>query len=156
MRNILLLATAAIVLFMSSCTTYHRTIADSNSRVNFTPKDFTITPPYGGQATVTKVLGIDWARLFTKRTGSFDNGLTSISIPVVGGLLNPTTADDYAMFDLLKRHPKYDAVFYPQFKRKGFNLLGIYARYRSTVTARLGRLNVAAGEGDEEEETKKD
>jgi len=151
MRNLLLAASASIVLLMSSCTAYHRTIADSNSRVNFTAKDFSITPVYGGEATVVKVLGIDWSRFFTKRAGYIGNEASSISIPLVGAVLNPTTADQYALYDLLKRYPKYDAVFYPQFKRKKLNVLGIYTRSQSTVKARLGKLITNTGEGEEEQ-----
>lgn len=151
MRNILLAASAGFVLLMSSCTASHRTIADSNSRVNFTSKDFTITPVYGGEATVVKVLGIDWSRLFTKKTGYIGDGTSSFSIPLVGAVLSPTTADQYALYDLLKRYPKYDAVFYPQFKRKKLNVLGVYSRSHSTVKARLGKLITNTGEGEEEQ-----
>jgi hypothetical protein len=141
---------ACAILFLSSCS-MHRTIADSNSRVNFTAEDFTITGAYGGQATVTKVLGIDWARLFNKRTGSVGS-VTGFSVPVVGSLFAGDRADEYALYDLLQRHPGYDAVFYPKFQRKHINILCIYSRSKSQVNARLGKLKVDAGDGDVEEQ----
>ena len=142
-----LLALAAGLLMLSSCTVQQRTIADSNSRVNFEAKDWTITPAYGGQAHVTRIIGIDWSRLFNQRAG----GSSSISMPVVGFLAPTLEADKYAMFDLLQRHAGFDALFYPQFKRKRFNFLGIYSRTTSEVTARLGKLNAGTGEGDRTE-----
>src|SRR4051812_18888494 len=63
------------IFALSSCTTYQRTMTDSNSRVNFTSKDFAITPSYGGFAQQTRILGIDWARLFTHKEGSVNDGM---------------------------------------------------------------------------------
>lgn len=144
---------AAALLLLSSCTSYQRTIADSNSRVNFTAKDWAITAPYGGQASVTKILGIDFARLFTTRTGA--SGSVTSSIPIIGSYVHMYTADDYAMYDLLQRHPGFDAAFYPQFKRKSFNFLGIYSHSTSEVKARLGKLTAAgASNGDSEGDDK--
>jgi len=146
-----LTAACAVVLF-SSCTTYQRTMTDSNSRVNFTSKDFTITPAYGGYAQQTRIIGIDWARLFRHKEGEITNsmgmGASSFSIPVIGSVLNPTSVDAYALYDLMKAHPNYDAVFYPQFKRKHFNFLGIYSHTKVEVKARLGKLEAGTGEGD--------
>ena len=144
----LLSVAAAAALLLSSCTNYHRTIAESNSRVNFEPDDFTITAPYGGQATVVKVLGIDWQRLFKAKTGGVGN-VTGFSIPIIGGLLNSDHSTEYAMYDLLQRHPGYDAVFYPQIKKKGFNFLWIYSKTQCEVKARLGKLNLETNDGDE-------
>lgn len=135
------------LLAMGSCTSYHRTIADSNSHVEFESKDWTITAPYGAQGEVTRILGVDWARLFKSKTGSI-GGAGAFSIPIVGSFVMPTSADEYAMYDLLKRYPGYDAIFYPQFKRKTFNFLGIYVHSTSEVKARLGRLQVGNGDGD--------
>ncbi len=145
-----LLATSAVTILLASCTMHQRTIADSNSRVNFEAKDWTITGAYGGQARVTRVLGIDWARLFMQRAGGHTGSSNSISFPVIGWLAPTQEADRYAMFDLLERHAGYDAMFYPQFKRKRLNVLGIYSRTTSEITARLGKLNVGNGEGDRE------
>lgn len=145
-----LLAVCSMAILLSSCTVHQRTIADSNSHVQFVASDWTITPPYGGQARVTRVLGIDWARLFTQRAGGHSGMSNSISFPVIGWLAPTQEADRYAMFDLLEHHTGYDALFYPQFKRKRFNFLGLYSRTTSELTARLGKLNAGTGEGDRE------
>jgi hypothetical protein len=141
-----LIAAGAMLLGMSSCTVQQRTIADSNSRVNFTAEDWAITPAYGGKARVTRVLGVDWQRFFTQRQG----GASSISMPVVGWFQPVREADAYALYDMLNTHTGYDAIFYPQFKRKRLNVLGLYSRTESEVTARLGKLNAGTGEGDRE------
>lgn len=147
LRSTLIAATASAALLSTSCRTYQRTISDSNSRVNFTAEDFTITPPYQGYAQQTKILGIDFARLFTMRSGTVGS-VTGFSIPVIGSVLFGNPVDGYAMYDLLKKHPGYDAVFYPQFERKGFNFLFIYERNKVQVRARLGKLEAGTGDGD--------
>lgn len=144
-RSLLFIAASAAIF--SSCKSYQRTIADSNSRVEFVAEDFTITPPYQGYAQQTRILGIDFARLFTVRDGSVGS-ITGFSIPLVGSVLGGDPVDGYALYELLKSHPGYDAVFYPQFERKGFNFLFIYQRSKVQVKARLGRLNVGTGDGD--------
>ena len=146
-RSLLLLAAFATLL--SSCTAYQRTISDSNARVEFIAEDFVITPPYQGFAQQTKILGIDWARLFTQRSGSVGQ-VTGFSIPFVGAAFSGNPVDGYALFDLLKSHPGFDAVFYPQFERKHFNFFYIYERSKVQVRARLGKLQVGTGEGDKE------
>lgn len=146
LRSTLLAAASAAILF-TSCRTYQRTIADSNSRVEFTSEDFTITPPYQGYAEQTKILGIDWARLFTVRSGGV-GAVTGFSIPIIGSVMLGNPVDGYALYDLLKKHPGYDAVFYPQFERKGFNFLFIYEKNKVQVRARLGKLEAGTGEGD--------
>ena len=142
-----LLAAASAAILLTSCRTYQRTIADSNSRVEFVAEDFTITPPFQGYAQETKIFGIDFARLFTIRSGSV-GAVTGFSIPIVGSVMLGNPVDGYALYDLLKKHPGYDAVFYPQFERKGFNFFYIYSRTKVQVRARLGRLEAGTGEGD--------
>lgn len=147
----LLLVAATAATLLSSCS-QQRTIADSNSRVNFEAKDWTITGAYGGQARVTRVLGIDWERLFNKRAGGITGNSNIISFPIIGWFGPIQEADRYAMFDLLQRHEGYDAMFYPQFKRKRINVLGVYSKTTSEITTRLGKLNVGSAEGDREGE----
>lgn len=142
-----LIAAASAVLLLTSCRTYQRTISDSNARVEFDSEDFTITPPYQGYAQVTKVFGIDWERLFTVRSGSV-GAVTGFSVPVIGSVMLGNPVDGYALYDLLKNHPGYDAVFYPQFERKTSSFLLIYQRTKVQVRARLGKLDVGTGEGD--------
>jgi hypothetical protein len=142
-----LLAAASAVLLLTSCRTYQRTIADSNSRVEFTAEDFTITPPFQGYAEETRIFGIDFERLFTMRSGSV-GAVTGFSIPIIGSVSGANPVDGYALYDLLQKHPGYDAVFYPQFERKSSRFLYIYQRSKVQVRARLGKLEAGTGEGD--------
>lgn len=139
-----LLGAGALALSMSSCSLHQRTVADSNARVNFTSDDWAITPAYSGHARVTRIIGIDWERLFTKRSG----GVRQVSMPIIGWFQPVREADAYALYDLLKTHTGYDAVFYPQFKRSRLNVLGLYSRTETEISARLGKLNAGTGEGD--------
>ena len=64
------------------------------------------------------------------------------SIPVIGNLMVDKAAS-YAMYTLMKEHPGYDVVVYPQVeKHKKAPLLGtdIYSTTTVKVTARLGKL----------------
>lgn len=152
MRYLLLIASMGCALLLASCTVHQRMIADSSSRVNFTEKDFSITPVYSGEATVVRVFGIDWGFFIKRGSGYIGNEVSAISVPLAGTVLRPNKADQYALHDLLKRHPEYEVVFYPQFKRKKWSIPGIYSRTHTTVQARLGRLITDALAREEEQE----
>jgi hypothetical protein len=99
------------------------------------------------EATSTTILGIDFSRLFTKKTGTIESGsaggLSIASIPVVGNLLSDKTAN-YALYELMSNNPGYDVVFYPQYETKVVRpILGLGFLTKITkvkTTARLGKL----------------
>lgn len=119
---------------------------EPNVRVDLNKNDFILTEQLTADASTVKIFGIDFARLFIKRSGNVDNGSASInfsSIPVIGSLLGDPTAN-YALYELMHNNPGYDVVFYPQYEVKVIRpILGIGLFTKITVvktTARLGKL----------------
>ena len=138
---------AGIAAF-SGCTTFNHSMREPNTRVNLNKSDFSLSDQVSAKAKSVTVLGIDWARFFTKKTGEVDDGGSSsislASIPVIGNYLGDKTAN-YALYELMNGNPGYDVVFYPQYETKVFKpVLGIgFLTTITTVktTARLGKLN---------------
>ncbi len=71
MKNLKKLIGAAVVcsIFLSSCTLMTKSMREPNNRVNFAKDDFTYSAQLSAEASSTKILGIDFARLFMKKTG---------------------------------------------------------------------------------------
>ncbi len=134
------------VLF-SSCTTYNTTMKGANTYVELTKSDFTLSEQVNAEAKSTKIIGIDFQRLFTKKTGNIDEGslkFSLASIPVIGNFVADQTAN-YALHSLMTANPGYDVVFYPQYETKvikPFLGLGFLTKITTVKTkARLGKLN---------------
>jgi hypothetical protein len=138
----------ALIAAFSSCTTLNKTMREPNTRVNLTKSDFSLSDQVTAEAKTVKVLGIDWARIFTKKTGAVEGGGSSsislASIPVIGNFVSDKTAN-YSLYELMNGNPGYDVVFYPQYETKVFKpVLGIGFLTKITTvktTARLGKLN---------------
>lgn len=139
-----LLIVAVIAFGFASCNTYRYSMRDANTNVELHAADFNLSGQVTGEATIVKVLGIDWIRLFgDQKSGRVDGNVMNIAIPVVGDLLNPMAGTEYALYDMMKKNPGYDAVFYPQFYlEKHAPILGtdIYSKTTVRATARLGKL----------------
>ena len=59
------------MLFMASCNTYTHNMREPNAYVELYSGDFDLSGAVTGEATVTKVIGIDWIHLFgTEEIGS--------------------------------------------------------------------------------------
>lgn len=136
----------AVITVMSSCTSINKSMREPNSIVRFEKADFTLSEQVSAEATSTKILNIDWARLFMKKTGVVEGGYTSIvniaSIPVVGNLAVDRTSN-YALYELMSANPGYDVVFYPQYETKVNRPIGLGFIYKVTTvktTARLAKL----------------
>lgn len=136
----LLLVCAIAVLFMASCNTYTHSMKSPNSYVEYHANDFTLSDQVIGEATVVRVLGIDWQHTFgTEKIGTTADFGTII--PYIG-LTIPTGAN-YALFDLMKKNPGYDVVIYPQVEaHRHAPILGtdLYSKTTYKVTARMGKL----------------
>lgn len=93
-----------------------------------------------GEATVTRVIGIDWVHLFgTKEIG--ESASVGTTIPYIGMAI-PDGAN-YALYKLMQKNPGYDVVIYPQVESHRYApVLGtdIYSKTTYKVTARLGKL----------------
>jgi len=144
--NVVVLSIIAIVM-ATSCTTYNQTMREPSSTVKFTKEDFTFSEQVSAEATTIKVLGVDWVRLFTKKTGNVNDGSKSISganIPVIGSYVQNNTKN-YALYNLMDKNEGYDVVFYPQYEtkvQKPFLGIGfIVKKTKVKATARLGKFN---------------
>jgi hypothetical protein len=133
-------------LFFSSCTTLNRTIKEPNVRVELQKSDFSLSEQVSAEAKATKILGIDFERLFTKKTATSEgssSGISLATLPVVGNVLSDKTAN-YALYELLEANKGYDVIFYPQYETKVVKpFLGIGFIMKTTTvktTARLGKL----------------
>jgi hypothetical protein len=116
----LIIAVASASLSVASCTTMNKSIREPNSHVRFERNDFNLSPQVNGEAQSVTIIGIDWSRLFIKKTSKIEGGANSVSlssIPVVGDLISDKTAN-YALYDMMTKNPDYDVVFYPQYETK--------------------------------------
>jgi len=134
------------VLF-SSCTTLNKTMREPNVRVDLTKNDFTLSDQVNAEAQSTKIIGIDFARIFMQKTGNVEGGAAAISLaslPIVGNLMSDKTSN-YALYELMNKNPGYDVIFYPQYEVKVVKpIFGIGFLTKITTvktTARLGKLN---------------
>lgn len=129
--SILLALTAS--LFMFSCNTYRHSMREPNAVVKFQSEDFTLSDQVTGEATITRILGVDWEHLF----GSKKIASTS----VIGDLI-PSGAN-YALYDMMQKNKGFDVVIYPQVEvSRHAPILGtsLYSKTTYKVTARMGKL----------------
>lgn len=136
----LLLVCGIAALFMTSCHTYRHSMKEPNAYVEYHADDFTLSDAVTGEATVTRVIGIDWVHLFgTKEIG--ESASVGTTIPYIGMAI-PDGAN-YALYKLMQKNPGYDVVIYPQVESHRYApVLGtdIYSKTTYKVTARLGKL----------------
>ena len=134
-RFLLILAVA--MLAFTSCTTLSRSMREPNVRIELKADDMILSEPVTGTATVIRVFGIDWKRLFK---GEY----ATVTAPIMG--LTPELLPEgasHAIYDMLEKNPGWDFVMYPQAKSESYRVLGlglIYSETETTVTARLGKL----------------
>lgn len=123
---------------LTSCKT-SKTMRDANARLNVAPSDLTMTSTVSAEATVVKVLGIDWKRLFKKTTGSVEGAPTAgFSIPVLGAFIMDQS-QSYALYNLYDKNPGYDCVVFPKFTTKSKNFI-VFSKTTTKVEAKLGKL----------------
>ena len=138
-----LLLVAVIALGFSSCQTYNHSMKEPNVYMKLTTDDVELSEQFSAEVTSVKVLFVDWAWLFGKREiGEIPSQPNVASIPVIGSLLGDRVSN-IALYKLMKEHPGYDVVIYPQYEsHKSAPVLGtgIYSETIVKVTARLGKL----------------
>lgn len=140
----IVMLTAAV---FSSCTTMHKTMKAPNVRVELNKKDFVLSEQLAAEATSNKIVGIDFERLFLKKTGEVEEAAAMISLaslPVIGNVMNDKTSN-YALYELMSNNPGYDVIFYPQYEtivEKPILGLGFIMKTTTVKTkARLGKLD---------------
>jgi len=129
----LLLVCAIAAFFLGSCNTYTHSMREPNAYVEYHAEDFDLSSAVTGEATVIRVLGIDWEHTFgPERIGS---------VPTIGSLI--AGGANYALYNMMQKNPGYDVVIYPQVEAHRFApVLGtdLYSKTTYKVTARLGKL----------------
>lgn len=132
----------ALIAVGTSCTMNTRTMKTPSNIVEFKKEDFEFSSQVSGEASQTIILGIDWARLFTKRVGTITEPVLGFSIPIIGSMLKGRI-NLYAMHNIMMDNPGYDVVFYPTFETKAVRPIGIpfiFEQRSVKVTARLAKL----------------
>ena len=134
-----------LLLLSVSCTSINKSIKDGNASVRFTKSDFTLSDQLSAEASSTTILGIDFSRIFMRKTGQFGNGeaISASVVPIIGNLVTDHTSS-YAVHNLLDENKGYDVVFYPQYEKKIIKpILGLGFLTKITtvkVSARLAKL----------------
>ena len=97
----LLLVCAIAMLFMASCNTYTHSMKTPNAFVEYHAEDFDLSPAVTGEATVVRVLGIDWERLFGKEEIGITPSVGTV-IPYIG--LNIPSGYNGKVYVVLQDH----------------------------------------------------
>ena len=161
MKKLVLMVFTAVL--MTSCSATHNTMKNPDSHIQFNKSDFTVTGQASASASTTRILGIDWERLFQKKKfGQVDQQVSSLtplsaaSVPVIGSAItNLSSGGIFALFrdntssiathNLITENKSNDVVLYPRYQTTTAKpILGIgfiYKKSEVKVTARLGRLN---------------
>jgi hypothetical protein len=127
-----------IAVFAASCTTMTRSMKTPGNVVRFEKADFEFSGQVSGEATQTKIFGIDFARLFSKKYGDVQS-LFQVSIPVIGNFTG-SVVNMYALYNLMNDNPGYDVVFYPAFEAKTTGLPLLFTTTNVKVQARLAKI----------------
>ncbi|MBR4826575.1 MAG: hypothetical protein IKZ91_01660 [Bacteroidales bacterium] len=132
-KSLLLILLAVAAFAATSCSTTLKTMKEPIVQFQLNSNDYSLSDQVSGEAVVTRVLGIDWARIFTNKYGT-------VNSPVYGITTTVSLDDMYAVYDLLEKHPGYDFVMYPQFTTVSEGVEGIYVKKTIKITARLGKM----------------
>ena len=90
----------AVIAVFSSCSTLNHSMREPNTRVELNKSDFSLSDQVSAEAKSVKIIGIDFKRLFTNKTGTVEGGAALISlasIPVVGNFVSDKTAN-YSLY----------------------------------------------------------
>lgn len=135
----ILLVIVGVAMAMSSCTMVSNSMKTPAHHVEFAKEDFSYSNQLTGEAVETKVLMVDWARLFKKEYGEVEGSFNRVSVPVIGGLV-AGKVNFYALYNVMRDNPGYDVVFFPQFETKKLSILPFFQQTRVKVTTRLGKI----------------
>ena len=133
MKKLVFVVLVAAAFVATSCSTALKSMQEPFVGFQFTADDIVLSEQVVGEATVTRVFGIDWARLFTNKFGA-------LTAPVIGATSAISFDNMYAIYDLMEKHPGYDFVMYPQFESIAEGVPNIYVKTRVKVIARLGKM----------------
>ena len=136
----LVLSVAALLLLLSSCTSLKTTMKEPNVNFELYADNVELSQQVSAEATSTRIVGIDWSRLFSTTTGVVEGPVPSLaSIPVIGNYVTGTTAN-FALYELMEANKGYDIIFYPQYSIKVERPIGIGFLYKIETVSVTGRL----------------
>ena len=93
-------------LILTSCSITSKTMKEPSSKIELERDDFTLSDQKSAEATSVRIIGIDFARLFSQKVG---NPLPVPSIPIIGSAIyDPTTS--YAMYNVMDANPGHDFI----------------------------------------------
>lgn len=145
MKKIKLLLFIAILIV--SCKTSSNSMKELNSQVQFKRDDFIFSNQVEGEAQQLKIFCIDFTWLLNKGRGEIkgssefeQKSRVLTKIPIVGSYFIPNKLESYAIYDMIKKNPGYDAVFYPTFEATGFKIPFIFSNTNIKVKAKLAKL----------------
>ena len=128
----------------TSCTLNSKMMREPSAMMEWKKDDFQYSGQVTGEATVVKIIGIDFKRLFKKEVAGTKGGdAAAMSIPVIGPLLDKFLSDKsvaYAMYDLMDKNQGYDVVFYPYVEINKSGIPIFYTTTKVKVTARLAKI----------------
>ena len=123
---------------LSSCKTSSLGIKPSYTYIELGKEDIETSARLTAEAQSMRILGIDFTRIFQREGAGFSS--VGMAPFVVGGPLNYTKYQAYALHKLLLENPDYDMIMYPRFEHKKFTILGLYTVHDVKVSAKLGKL----------------
>ncbi len=134
----LILIIAAAGLLMQSCKTASLGIRHQSSYLELKAADLEVSQRMTAEAKTTRILGIDWSRLFNNNGAAIGSGYA----PVIGDPYYKLAGYDQnkALYKLLKENPDYDVVMYPRFEEKKFRILIFFSVTDTRVSGRLAKL----------------
>ncbi|MFM7106029.1 MAG: hypothetical protein ACKOW8_10955 [Flavobacteriales bacterium] len=110
--TLLALVTCLSVLF-TSCSTYSKSMTEPTNHIQFTHNDYTFSDQVSGEASQTKLFGIDFARLVSEKYGQTSR-IGYSSVPIIGSFISNNVVN-YALYNIMLDNPGYDIVLYPQY-----------------------------------------
>ena len=132
-KSFIIVLLTVIAFAATSCSATLKTIKEPLVHFQLNSSDYVLSEQVSGEATVNRIFGVDWARLFTNKYGS-------ITTPVYGITTALDFNSQYAIYDLIEKHPGYDFVMYPQFTTKTSGVPSIFEQTTIKVVARLGKV----------------
>ena len=131
MKKVVILLLAVATLVASGCSAAYQSMREPNVKIELYSGDYALSDAVVGEATVTRILGIDWERLFSSK-------VATTNASVIGNVI--TGSEAFAIYDLMEKNPGYDFVMYPQVIKKTTGIPYLYSKTDITVIARLGKL----------------
>lgn len=142
LKNLFLVGLAAFSL--TACSYNSSGIHRNNVQYELGRNDMEFSERKSASASQTKIIGIDFGRLFKAESSVFNSAGYTVAeggIPIVGSFVNPTQVQNYALYNLLsKEGDGYDFILYPKFTEKSSGIPFIFVKTTATVEARMGKI----------------